>query len=74
MTFNNPDFVLYAEAYGAKGHRVTAVDDLEPALDQAFRAGGVHLVCVPIDYSENTRVLVEELRAKVKSPELEQAE
>jgi acetolactate synthase-1/2/3 large subunit len=74
MTFNNPDFVLYAEAYGAKGHRVTAVDDLEPALDQAFRAGGVHLVCVPIDYSENTRVLVDELRAKVKSPELQAAE
>jgi acetolactate synthase-1/2/3 large subunit len=74
MTFNNPDFVLYAEAYGAKGHRVAAVDDLEPTLDKAFRAGGVHLVCVPIDYSENTRVLVEELRAKVKSPELEQAE
>jgi acetolactate synthase-1/2/3 large subunit len=26
----------------------------------------VHLVAVPIDYSENTRVLVDELRAKVK--------
>jgi acetolactate synthase-1/2/3 large subunit len=74
MTFNNPDFVLYAEAYGAKGHRVAAVDDLEPTLDKAFRAGGVHLVCVPIDYSENTRVLVDELRAKVKSPELQAAE
>jgi acetolactate synthase-1/2/3 large subunit len=73
MTFNNPDFVLYAEAYGAKGHRVAAVDDLAPTLDKAFRAGGVHLVCVPIDYSENTRVLVDELRAKVKSPELEPA-
>ena len=53
---------------------MTAVDDLEPALDQAFRAGGVHLVCVPIDYSENTRVLVDELRAKVKNPEMEPAE
>jgi len=74
MTFNNPDFVLYAEAYGAKGHRVAAVDDLAPTLDKAFGAGGVHLVCVPIDYSENTRVLVDELRAKVKSPELEPAE
>jgi hypothetical protein len=29
---------------------------------------------LPIDYSENTRVLVEELRAKVKSRELEPAE
>ena len=74
MTFNNPDFVRYAEAYGAKGHRVEAVDDLVPTLDRAFSTGGVHLVAVPIDYSENTRVLVQELRAKVKNLELQPAE
>jgi acetolactate synthase-1/2/3 large subunit len=74
MTFNTPDFVRYAEAYGAKGHRVEAVDDLVPTLDRAFSAGGVHLVAVPIDYSENTRVLVQELRAKVKNLELQPAE
>jgi acetolactate synthase I/II/III large subunit len=74
MTFNNPDFVRYAEAYGAKGHRVEAVDNLVPTLDRAFNGGGVHLVAVPIDYSENTRVLVDELRAKVKSSELEPAQ
>ena len=56
MTFNNPDFVLYAKSYGATGHRVEAVNDLVPTLDRAFAAGGVHLVAVPIDYSENTRV------------------
>lgn len=66
MTFGNPDFVLYAQSYGAKGHRVEAVNDLVPTLDRAFAEGGVHLVAVPIDYSENTRVLVEELREKVK--------
>ena len=66
MTFGNPDFVKYAESYGAFGHRVESVDDLVPTLDRAFSAGGVHLVAVPIDYSENTRVLVEELREKVK--------
>jgi acetolactate synthase I/II/III large subunit len=74
MTFNNPDFVRYAEAYGAKGHRVDAVDNLVPTLDRAFSSGGVHLVAVPIDYSENTRVLVQELRAKVKNLELQPAE
>ncbi|MHB2209122.1 acetolactate synthase large subunit [Methylobacterium sp. CM6257] len=66
MTFGNPDFVLYAKSYGATGHRVEAVNDLVPTLDRAFAAGGVHLVAVPVDYSENTRVLVDELRAKVK--------
>jgi len=33
-----------------------------PTLEAAFAAGGVHLVTVPVDYSENMRVLVEELR------------
>jgi acetolactate synthase I/II/III large subunit len=65
MTFNNPDFVKYAESYGAKGHRVQATEDLAPTLDAAFRAGGVHLVAVPIDYSENKRVLVDELKARL---------
>jgi acetolactate synthase-1/2/3 large subunit len=62
MTFGNPDFALYAQAYGAQGHHVTAIGDLAPTLEAAFRAGGVHLVAVPIDYSENRRVLVDELR------------
>jgi acetolactate synthase-1/2/3 large subunit len=61
MTFGNPDFVKYAESYGATGHRVKAIGDFAPTLEAAFKAGGVHLVTVPIDYSENTRVLVEEL-------------
>ena len=65
MTFDNPDFVKYAEAYGAKGTRVDAIADLEPTLEQAFAAGGVHLVVVPIDYSENKRVLVDELSMRL---------
>ena len=36
MTFGNPDFVAYAAAYGAKGHRVTAADALQPTLEQAL--------------------------------------
>jgi acetolactate synthase I/II/III large subunit len=65
MTFGNPDFVKYAEAYGAKGTRVEAVGQLRPALEAAFAGGGVHLVVVPIDYSENKRVLVDELRERM---------
>jgi acetolactate synthase-1/2/3 large subunit len=63
LTFGNPDFVKYAEAYGAHGARVGATEKLIPTLEAAFKAGGVHLVVCPIDYSENTRVLVDELRA-----------
>jgi acetolactate synthase-1/2/3 large subunit len=61
LTFGNPDFVRYAESYGAKGTRVTRTDDLVPALENAFAGGGVHLVVVGVDYSENKRVLVDEL-------------
>lgn len=62
MRFGNPDFVRYAEAYGAKGTRITAVDQLVPTIEAALAGDGVHLLDVPIDYSENTRVLVDELR------------
>ncbi len=65
MTFNNPDFVKYAEAYGARGTRIAAIREFIPILERAFIEGGVHLVAVPIDYSENQRVLVEELRERL---------
>ncbi len=65
LEFNNPDFVAYAQSYGASGHRVTASDQLVPLLEKAFSAGGVHLVDVPVDYSENQRVLIDELRQRV---------
>ncbi|MBC8056881.1 MAG: acetolactate synthase large subunit [Rhizobiales bacterium] len=65
MTFGNPDFAMYARSYGAHGHNVADVGNFMPTLEAAFRAGGVHLVAVPIDYSENKRVLVDELRDRV---------
>jgi acetolactate synthase I/II/III large subunit len=70
LTFGNPDFVKYAESYGAKGSAVDSVDGLTPALEAAFKAGGVHLIAVPIDYSENERVLVDELRRAVPAAAL----
>jgi acetolactate synthase I/II/III large subunit len=69
LTFGNPDFVKYAEAYGATGSRVTSTEGLATTLRAAFEAGGVHLVTVPIDYSENVRVLVDELRNRVPAHE-----
>jgi acetolactate synthase I/II/III large subunit len=67
MTFGDPDFTAYARAYGAKGSRVEIADGLAPALEAAFAGGGVHLVSAPIDYSENERVLVDELRNRQAS-------
>jgi acetolactate synthase-1/2/3 large subunit len=63
MTFGNPDFAAYARAHYAKGSGVQTADGLVPALEAAFREGGVHLIVAPIGYTENIRVLVDELRS-----------
>jgi acetolactate synthase-1/2/3 large subunit len=65
MTFGNPDFVRYAQSYGAKGTRVDEIGRFKQVLEEAFSGGGVHLVNVPVDYSENERVLVKELRERL---------
>ncbi|MGV1760632.1 acetolactate synthase large subunit [Rhizobium sp. A22-96] len=65
MTFGNPDFVKYAESYGAKGTRVDDIGQFKQTLEKAFSDGGVHLVNIPVDYSENERVLVNELRERL---------
>jgi acetolactate synthase-1/2/3 large subunit len=56
VNFNNPDFVQYAESFGAKGYRVHVADDLIPTLHQAFSDDTVVIVDVPVDYSENMKL------------------
>jgi len=65
LGFGNPDFVQYARSYGAHGHRVEQTEAFLPLLETCFTAGGLHLVEVPVDYSDNKRVLIDELAAKV---------
>ncbi len=65
LDFGNPDFVRYAESYGARGCRITGTGELEPALAKAFAEGGVHVLEVPIDYSENEAVFTKSLRERV---------
>lgn len=68
MDFGNPDFVRYAEAYGARGLRVEEGDELSAKLHEAADAGGVVLVDCPIDYSENRELsadLVDEARRRL---------
>ncbi|WP_413662143.1 acetolactate synthase large subunit [Microbulbifer sp. CNSA002] len=62
LDFGNPDFVDYAKSYGAHGHRITATDEFKPMIEKCCRAGGVHLVDVPVDYSHNDRILNHEIR------------
>ena len=64
LDYNNPDFVKYADAYGATGHRITKTQDFTTTLQTCLDSKGVHLIEVPVDYSENARVLTHELAEK----------
>lgn len=57
LTYGNPDFVQYAESYGATGHRVESAAHLEQLLGQCLSTDGVHLIDCPVDYSENDQIL-----------------
>jgi acetolactate synthase-1/2/3 large subunit len=63
LTYNNPDFVKYAEAYGASGHRVESAEHLTTLLKQCLDTPGVHLIDCPIDYSENDQILNKDIKA-----------
>ncbi|HMD47356.1 MAG TPA: thiamine pyrophosphate-dependent enzyme, partial [Acidimicrobiales bacterium] len=54
--FTNPDFVAYAESFGATGQRVTAAGDLRPMLEEALAAPTVSVIACPVDYAENLRL------------------
>jgi acetolactate synthase I/II/III large subunit len=62
LTYNNPDFVKYAEAYGARGHRVESAAHLPLLLRRTLSEPGVHLIDCPIDYSDNDRILNHEIK------------
>ena len=57
LEYGNPDFVKYAESYGAFGHRVESSDSLSDILKHSLDTPGVHLIDCPVDYSENDEIL-----------------
>ena len=64
LDFNNPDFVMYAQSYGAHGHRLESCEAFLPKLEECFATPGVHLIEVPVDYSDNDRILNKEIRER----------
>ena len=67
LDFKNPDFVKYAESYGAHGHRVEKTEDFKPLLEACFQQGGVHLIDLPVDDAPHYDVLTKELKANAGS-------
>ncbi len=65
LDLGNPDFVKYAESYGATGLRVSSSGEIGRTLEKAFSLSGPVIVECPIDYSENSKVWGEDLEGIV---------
>jgi acetolactate synthase-1/2/3 large subunit len=55
--FGNPDFVAYAESFGADGYRIEAPEELLPTLRQAMAEDTVSVISCPVDYSANLELI-----------------
>ncbi len=56
IDFTNPDFVKYAESFGAKGYRISSAEELAPTLKQAIEDDTVVVIDCPVDYAENMKL------------------
>ena len=56
VDFNNPDFIKYAESFGANGCRIESADELAPALRSALSSNKLTIIDCPVDASENLRL------------------
>jgi acetolactate synthase-1/2/3 large subunit len=65
LDYNNPDFVKYAESYGATGHRPSSHQEFTDTLQKALGSKGVHLIDLAVDYSLNHAILNEGLQEKI---------
>jgi len=57
LDYKNPDFVKYAESYGAHGHRPTSDQNFKETFAKCLETDGVHLIDLAVDYSLNHSIL-----------------
>jgi len=57
LDYNNPDFVKYAESFGAIGHRPTSDENFKEILSECLNIDGVHVIDLAVDYSLNHSIL-----------------
>jgi acetolactate synthase I/II/III large subunit len=67
LTYGNPDFVKFAESFGATGHRIESSDHLRETLAHCLATDGIHLIDCPVDYTENDRILNTEIKELSKA-------
>lgn len=56
VNFNNPDFVKYAESFGARGYRLSHPSELQATIRQAIEDNTVCIIDCPVDYAENLKL------------------
>jgi len=64
LDYTNPDFVKYAESYGARGYRITSDKDFTETLKKCVESGGVDVIECPVDYSLNHSILNVKIKEK----------
>ncbi|MCX5589693.1 acetolactate synthase large subunit [Alcaligenes endophyticus] len=57
VDFGNPDFIKYAESFGAKGYHVNSSAELLPTLKTALAEPGVSIIACPVDYRHNMQLV-----------------
>jgi acetolactate synthase-1/2/3 large subunit len=57
LDYKNPDFVKYAESYGAIGHRPINDQNFKEILSKCIETDGVHVIDLAVDYSLNHSIL-----------------
>jgi len=53
------DITQYAAAFGAKGIRITSIDEFENAFKQSLSDDGITIIDVPVDYTRNTELFAQ---------------
>ncbi|PRY85148.1 acetolactate synthase large subunit [Mongoliibacter ruber] len=66
LDYKNPDFVKYADSYGAKGHRPENDNDFQRIMDDCLNTPAVHIIDLPVDYSLNHPILNVMLKEKTE--------
>ncbi|WP_221568541.1 acetolactate synthase large subunit [Alkalihalobacillus sp. TS-13] len=56
ITFDNPDIVQLAKAFGAEGLKVLRAEEFQPILERAFELDRPVVIDCPVDYKENVRL------------------
>ena len=57
IEFNNPDFVKYAESFGAIGYKIEKAEEFLKILKKSLNEKTITIIDVPVDYNENFELM-----------------